>query len=142
MLSRVRIRIEVLLAPLEVGKEAIVAPPLVLDFTCSFVVVEDISTDPAARVDDGAAREAFDGAIVSRSAIQVLLGDCHVLPVEVGEVQECGLCGRRDMRMASDIGPRFNEKNRQFWLALVESRGDHDARGAATHDDDVCHACF
>jgi hypothetical protein len=104
----------VLLGPLEVGKEAILAPPLVLDFACLLVVVEGISTDPAARVDDGAAREARDGAIVPRTAIQVLLEDRHVLPVEVGEVQECGLCGRRDMRMAGDIGAGFNEKDGQL----------------------------
>jgi hypothetical protein len=119
VLSRVRIRIEVLLGPREVGKEAIVSPPLVLDFACLLMVVESISMDPAARVDDGAAREALDGAIVSRTAIQVLLEDRHVLPVEVGEVQECGR--RRDMRMAGDIGAGFNEKDGQLRLALVEA---------------------
>ena len=67
MLRRVRIRIEVRLGSLEIGKETNVAPPLILDFTCPFIVIEGISTDPASCVDDGTARRGLSW----RSCIEV-----------------------------------------------------------------------
>jgi hypothetical protein len=87
-----------------------VTPTIVANFACPLVVIEGISTDPAAGVNDRSARETFDGTIVARFSVEVLLWDCPVLPVQVREVQVRSFCWRSDVGMASDVGTSLEKK--------------------------------
>lgn len=81
MLGRIRSRVEMLFSSFEVRKQAIVAPSLVFDVACSFIIIESVATYPAASVDDGATRETLDGRNCTEGAIQMLLRDSHKLVI-------------------------------------------------------------